>query len=284
MGTASNDTSGAGGHGIRLILTDVDGTILPKGRDEVSPACIAAFHAALDAGIHVGPASGRGTTRVPSVFANDEACCRTLLAANGMQVYLDGDLIHEAHIERGALVEVAGVVRQVPGAGLICFDGPRALVVEGSVDDLRRSFRSYAATARPVSEVPRFPIVKANVFTPVDLRATQAVTDLLRERVPQIDYSLPMPGFINTTPRGWSKASAVDMLATELGIGLDQVVCFGDSGNDIEMLSHVPNSAAVAGATPEAAAAARWHIGSCEDDAVAHAIAGIARGEWPFGH
>ena len=73
---------------IRLILTDVDGTILPADRDEASPTCVAAFHAALEAGIHVGAASGRGATRVPQVFGGDKACCRTLLAANGMQVWI----------------------------------------------------------------------------------------------------------------------------------------------------------------------------------------------------
>ena len=120
------------------------------------------------------------------------------------------------------------------------------------------------------------------MFTPVVLERTQQVIEVLRREVPQVDYSLPMPGFINTTPHGWSKASAVDVLAGRLGISLDQVVVFGDSGNDLEMLRHVPNSVAVANATPEAKAAARWHIGECADDAVAHAIAAVARGEWPF--
>ena len=48
------------------------------------------------------------------------------------------------------------------------------------------------------------------------------------------------------------------------------------------MLAHVPNSVAVANATPEAAAAARWHIGSCDDEAVADVLYALARGEWPF--
>lgn len=276
------------GHGaagdVRLVLTDVDGTILPYDREVVSDACLAAFHEALDAGIRVGPASGRGAARVPEVFGGDGRCCATMLASNGMQVCLDGELVHEEHIGRDALVHLAGVVAEleVPGCGMVCFDGPRALVVAGEVADLTRSFRSYASTARPVDEVPRFPVVKANVFTPPDRAVTARVVELLRRRVPEIDYSLPMPGFVNTTPTGWSKASAVDVLARELGIGLDQVVVFGDSGNDLEMLAHVPNSAAVAGATPEAAAAARWHVGRCEDDAVPRAISELARGRWPF--
>jgi hydroxymethylpyrimidine pyrophosphatase-like HAD family hydrolase len=83
-------------------------------------------------------------------------------------------------------------------------------------------------------------------------------------------------------PAGWSKATGVALLAERMGIGLDQVVVFGDAGNDLPMFEAVPNSVAVANATDEAAAAARWHIGRCEDDAVALAIEALVAGEWPF--
>ena len=74
----------------------------------------------------------------------------------------------------------------------------------------------------------------------------------------------------------------MQLICDRLGIGLDEVVVFGDSGNDVEMLSYVPNSVAVENASPEAAAAARWHIGSVDDDAVPAAIEELAAGRWPF--
>lgn len=267
---------------IRLILTDIDGTILPYDRSVVSQECRDAFHAAYDAGIHIGPATGRGATRVPSVFEHDEKCYATMLAANGMQVILDGQFIYEAHIPHEALIHLASIIHELPDCGMICFDGPQALVVEGTIDNLAKSFRSYAATARLISEVPSFPVIKTNIFTPPIQEKTAEIVALLRREVPEIDYSLPMPGFVNTTPRGWNKAAAVDYLAQTLGIAPEQVVVFGDSGNDLEMLSHVPHSVAVAGATDEARAAARWHIGSCEDEAVPQAIKKLAQGLWPF--
>lgn len=267
---------------IRLILTDIDGTILPYNRSTVSQECHEAFRAAYDVGIHIGPATGRGATRVPSVFDNDEKCYATMLASNGMQVILDGQLIYEAHIPREALIHLAHVIHELPDCGMICFDGPQALVVEGTVENLAKSFRSYAATARPISEVPTFPVIKANVFTPPTQERTAEIVSLLRREVPEIDYSLPMPGFVNTTPHGWNKAAAVDYLARTLDIEPEQIVVFGDSGNDLEMLSHIPHSVAVEGATDEARAAARWHIGACEKNAVPQAIKQLAQGLWPF--
>ena len=267
---------------IKLILTDIDGTILPYGQGTVSDACRRAFHAALDAGIRIGPASGRGAARVAPVFSGDEACCKTVLASNGMEVYLDGLLVHESHLEREDIIALADATRELEGCGVICFDGPQALVVSGTIENLRKSFPAYAPTARYVDEIPRKPIVKTNAFTPVDDQVTLHVLEFLRSRVPHIDYSMPQPGFVNMTPHGWNKGEAVKLLCRQLGIELEQAVVFGDAGNDVEMLSAVPNSVAVAGAAPDAKAAARWHIGAVEDDAVPAAIDALARGKWPF--
>ena len=267
---------------IKLILSDIDGTLLPFGQRVVSPRVIAAFHAALDAGMHVGPASGRGISHVTPSFAGDAACTATALATNGMQVYLDGTLIHEEHLPHEALEHVAEVIHDVPGTGAIVFKGGLPLLVEGTREDLAQAFPVYAEQSQAHVGIPSFPIVKMNVFVVGDLARTHEVFDLLVREVPELDFNVPMARFLNITPPGYSKASGIDILCDALGIGLDQVVTFGDGGNDLEMIAHVPNGVAVAGAVEEVAAAARWHIGPCEDEAVPAAIEALAAGEWPF--
>ena len=110
---------------------------------------------------------------------------------------------------------------------------------------------------------------------------TLEVVDHLRERFCALGLNVPMAGFVNTTPLGWSKASGIDVLCEELSITLDQVVVFGDGGNDVEMLAHVPHSVTVAEAVPEAVAASRHHIGRCADDAVADLVDDIIARRWP---
>ena len=270
---------------IKLILTDIDGTILPKGQKVVSEKMLAAIHAAIDAGLPVGVATGRAVSGALPTVGGDTACVQTALAPNGMQVYLNGDLIHEEYLDHDELLKVADAVRAIPGAGLICFGGPtlkEVHLVVGTVEGLRKSFPAYADLAIPANDVPSFPIVKANVYTPTDREATQEVLDTLRAAVPGIGFNLPMPGFLNIVPLGYSKADGVRILCEALGIGTDEVVVFGDGGNDLEMLGAVENSVAVANATPEVLAAARWHIGSCADEAVADVMSALAAGEWPF--
>ena len=270
-------------HNVKLILSDIDKTILPSGKRCVSDRMIAAFHAAHAAGIHAGPASGRGISHVAPAFGGDAACVATALGTNGMQVYLDGELICEKRLPLDACAQVLDVIRPLPHAGVIVFDDSgRPSLVDGSREALGKAFPLYAKEALDAEGLPDQPPIKLNVFVDGDLEATREVMELLQREVPALDFNLPLAGFINLTPPGWSKASGIDVLCEALGIGLDQVVVFGDGGNDVEMLAHTPHGVAVEGSAPEAAAAAHWHIGRCEDDAVAAAIEALAAGEWPF--
>ena len=267
---------------IKLILSDIDGTLLPRGQKELSPRVFEAFHAALDAGLAVGPATGRALPAVLPTFQNDAACVQTALATNGMQVYAGGELIHEEYLDHEGLVALAEATRQIPGAGMICFRGAEVYLVCGEREVLAPIFPAYAEDPIRVDSVPDFPVVKANLFIDADLAGTRDFMDRIAAEVPQLGYNLPLPGFLNVVPLGYSKATGIDIICRHMGISLDEVVVFGDAGNDAEMLGHVPNSVAVANAVPEVAAIARWHVGAAKDDAVPAAIAALAAGEWPF--
>lgn len=267
---------------MRLILSDIDGTILPFGRRSVSERTHEAFYAALDAGLYIGPASGRALHSVAPAFDGDARCTKTALASNGMEVYLAGKLIHREFLPHEAIQHIADVVARVPGAGLFCFVNGRTHLVEGDIAVLAKSFAAYAADPIFCDSVPDVDIVKANIFCPDELEATQELLEIMVKEVPELDFNLPCSGFLNVTPKGYSKASGIDILCEALGVTLDDVVVFGDANNDLEMIAHVPNSVAVENATDEVKAAARWHVGDCRDEAVQDAIFSLAAGEFPF--
>ncbi len=270
-------------HDIKLVLSDIDGTILPYKQPMVSERMRSAMHAALDAGIRVGPASGRGISHVAPAFGGDQALVATALGTNGMQVHLDGRLIHEEHLPHEALEHVVEVIKGHQGIGAIIFDPDGIpLLVQGTREDLAESFPVYARQAVYYQGIPSYPVVKMNVFIAGGMEPTRAAYDLVANEVTELDFNIPMAGFLNLTPIGYSKATGVDILCDALGITLDQVITCGDSGNDLEMLEHVPNSVAVSNATDEAKAAARWIVGACEDDAIADVLEALASGQWPF--
>lgn len=267
---------------IKLILSDIDGTLLPRGGALVDRRVIDAFHAALDAGLHIGPASGRALPAILPTFYNDAACVSTALATNGMQVYAAGELIHEEYLDHQGLCDLAEAVREIPRAGMICFRGAQVYLVCGEREVLAPIFPSYAQDLTACGEVPEFPVVKANVFVDADATGTQAVMERLAGCTPKLGLNTPMPGFMNVVPAGYSKATGIDIICKHLGIAPEEVVVFGDADNDLEMLTAVPNSVAVANATPAAAAAARWHIGPVGELSVPAAIEQLAAGHFPF--
>ena len=267
---------------VKLILTDIDGTILPYGSSVVSDRTIAAFHAAIDAGIVTGPSSGRFHSWIPAFFGGDEACCATAITANGLQVYHEGEMVLERGIDPEALRRAAAVLREVPGTGLIVFRNGTPRLVQGSRDDLAVAFPRYARECLDGDGVPDAPIAKANIFVRGSMDETRRLVALLNDEVDGLDFDVPQPMFSNVMPSGWNKGAALAWLCDYLGVARDEAVVFGDAGNDVPIFEQAVHSVAVSGALPEAVSAARWHIGACEDDAVAQAIEALAAGEWPF--
>lgn len=267
---------------VKLILTDIDGTILPYGHMRVSERTVAAIHAALDAGIVAGPASGRFHSWIPAFFGGDEACCATAIAANGMQVYHAGEMVLERTIDPDALRRAAAVLREVPGTGLIVFRDGSPHLVQGDREDLSVAFPRYARECLDAEGLPDAPVPKANIFVKGSLNDTRALVARLNREVDGLDFDVPQEMFCNVMPGGWNKGAAFAWLLDYLGISRDEAVVFGDAGNDVALFEQAEHSVAVAGALPEAVAAARWHIGTCEDDAVAEAIEALVAGEWPF--
>lgn len=269
-------------HRIKLILTDIDGTILPAGASRVSARTVAAFHAALDAGLIVGPASGRGHAQIAPFFGGDETCCATAIATNGLEVWCAGQQVSEHSLPRAALERTLALVRDTPGAGLIFFEGAEPRLLAGDRSVLARIMPAYAQACRPADALPDAPVLKANVFVDADAAGTAALVDRLNAEVEGLDFDIPMTGYANIMLSGWNKGRALHELCAHLGVTPEEAVVFGDAGNDLTMFAAAGHAVAVGNATPEAASAARWHIGRCEEDAVAAAIEALAAGEWPF--
>lgn len=78
---------------IKLILADMDGTLLPFGSRVVSERTHSAILSALDAGIAFGPASGRDYADLADAFDGDTRCFSTGIMANGKKVFSSGELV-----------------------------------------------------------------------------------------------------------------------------------------------------------------------------------------------
>lgn len=269
---------------IKLVLTDLDDTLIQNGLPRATDHALASIHALLDAGVHFGPVSGRIPSDLGWMFDDDEACYATGAPVNGQMVYVDGELVHVETLDGAELNRLAEALLQVPDACLAIYDINQSseegsgYFVSPDPAHARACMRHFKHFKRSVERLDESTYVKANIWCAGDRAHITAVRNTLRKEFPRMDFVFPGPKapIIDISPAGWSKGSAVCYLAHELGLSLDEVAVFGDSENDLSMIEAVPNAVAVSNAVPEIARAARWHIGSSADDAVADAFYQIA--------
>lgn len=270
---------------IKLVLTDLDDTLIRNGLPCASDHAIAGIHAMLDEGLHFGPVSGRIPRAMGWMFNDDAACYATAALSNGQMIYLDGELVHEERLDGPELNRLAELLSHIPKAVLTIYDvnapveDDAGYFVSPDAEHLRECHETFPHIRGDARRLDEPTYVKANIWCAGSREHLVSVRDMLREEFPSMDFVFPSrtAPLIDISPTGWSKGTAVRFLAKELGITLDEVATFGDSENDLSMIEAVPNSVAVANASEEVAQAARWHIGASADEAVADALFQIAQ-------
>lgn len=270
---------------IKLVLSDLDNTLIPHkpgepfGDASLSAKGFEAIRDLLDAGGHFGPVTGRSPSSMAETFPGAPWAYSTGAYANGQLVCVDGEAIHKEWTPAEPLQRVSDILDEQPDGFLVFFD----MDGDGPNWGVSRKYRmdqvsegDFLRVSRILPEVPE-PTLKVIVRLH-RYESTLRIYDLLRTEVPELDFVLPSPDatVIDITPKGYGKGSAVRIMAEALGLAPDEVAVFGDADNDISMLQAVPNSVAVANASPRAAAAAHWHIADALEDSVAQAIAQIA--------
>ena len=269
---------------IKLVLTDLDDTLISHDRDQesASPLAMEAIRALLAAGAHFGPVSGRTPASMAETFCGYEPAYATGAFANGQLVRLDGEVIHREYAPVEPLQRVADICDAEGDAALALYD-------------MDQDGQGWFVTTRPgrprvglsawsrrfgVASCVEEPSLKANVHLAQGSRVRHTeLRDLLRAEVPELDFVFPSntAPILDILPAGYGKGSAARILQEALGLRDDEVATFGDSENDLSMLEPYPHAVAVANACPEAKAATRWHIGPSAEDSVARALQQIAQ-------
>lgn len=269
---------------IKLVLTDLDDTLIRNGLPRATDHALEGIHAMLDAGLHFGPVSGRIPRAMGWMFNNDEACYATAAYSNGQIIYLDGELVHVERLDGPELNSIAEMLSHIPQCVLTIYDinapveDDAGYFVSPDRKHLAECHEAFPHIRGDALRLDEPTYVKANIWCAGSREHVTEVRDMLREEYPSMEFVFPSPTapLIDIMPAGWTKGTAVQFLAKELGITLDEVAVFGDSENDLAMIEAVPNSVAVSNASEEVARAARWHIGASADDAVADALFQIA--------
>ena len=266
---------------IRLLATDLDGTLLQSG-GTVSEENVRALGRAAEEGLDVIFVTGRPPrwmTDIPAMTGYQGLA----ICANGALTMdlATGEVLSATHIDPLIGLEVCGLLREVdPG---ITFAAELSLASDNFVID-----PLYETRWERDIQFPRMPVEQ--------MFETDAVIKLMAR--PSVNAKVDADSFLSSalavvaghvevthsdihnvlleiSVLGVNKGSGLENYATRLGHDASQVSAVGDMPNDIEMIRWAGRGAAVANAHDEVKAVADVHLPSNDDHAVAVLINSI---------
>ncbi|MGN0071710.1 MAG: HAD family hydrolase [Atopobiaceae bacterium] len=267
---------------IRLALSDMDNTLIPFGNPHVSKRTLDAIADARAAGVEFGPSTGRDYHELLRFFQGDASAFQTGVMSSGKKVMVDGEIVSLSLIDHGPLERMAEMLEDVPDVFLVAYPADTDItnpvwVIAADPEQVPTFQRRFKFEPHLVEQVPDVPLIAATLAATSGRPACRTIETKLRPAFPEFDIVSPTPDWYDIVPHGVSKASGLHILMEKLGLKDGEVVVFGDAANDVPVFHEVTNSVAVANATKEVAALARYHIGACADDGVAAALEDIAR-------
>ena len=263
-----------GPHDIRLVVADLDGTLLNE-----HGAVPSSFWPVLDwmrgRRITFAAASGRQYATLHQIFHGlDDGL--SYVAENGNLVVHQGQTVATHGLDLETSRRVIEIVRQAAGAGEGAGGRNLGLVVCG-VDSayVERDDPAFLAEARKY--YVRLDVV-GDLSLVTDRVLKLAVFDFDDAQDLAAGPLAPLAGthqvvvsgqhWVDVMARGVDKGGAVRQLQRALGATPAQTVAFGDYPNDLQMLEAADWSFAMANAHPDVAARARWLAPANTEDGV----------------
>ncbi|EPD67014.1 Cof-type HAD-IIB family hydrolase [Streptomyces sp. HGB0020] len=263
----------SGSADIRLIVTDMDGTLLDDAK-RIPPGLWETLAELRRRGVLFSPASGRQYATLAREFA-DVAEGMVFIAENGTYVVRDGVELSSDPLDPEVAARIVRAVRGLVADGVdvgavVC--GKRSAYVERSDEPFLAEVRKYYVQHRVVEDATVLDddVIKVALFDFGSAAHTTAPALAPFSATHQVVVS--GEHWVDVMNRTADKGAALRRLQTELGITPAQTMVFGDYLNDLEMLDAAEWSFAMANAHPDVIARARHLAPSNNDNGVLRTI------------
>ena len=259
---------------MRLVGTDIDGTILPRS-GQFSARTIAALGSLADAGIPLVLATARPPRWIDVVAAQlgiaGEAVC-----ANGAVFYdlATRSVVDHIGLPEDALLEVADALRAALPGVILALETTTGLSIEP------------AFPARESNTNPREVVAFERMEGVRDMTGVKMLAllpgghpdDMLDVALPLVSHLLEASHssvtdpLLELAPLGINKATGLARLAERHGVDPVDVIVFGDAPNDVPMFEWAGTGYAMGNAHDAVKAVASHVTASVDDDGVAMII------------
>ena len=253
-----------------LVCTDLDGTLLPNAGTTLGQYTQSVLKRVDEAGIPVVFVTGRPIRRTAPLWPH--------VGGHGVAIVSNGAITYDVH--NGRVLHIHGITPSVrlQAVGSIAAAVPGALFAIECLDGIRRT-PAFLDALRAPEHVPTGPIEEIWNVPAVKLlvRHDTLDHDHFYEAVHNavgdaLTLTWSIPGLIEISAAGVTKASALVQLCDEMNILAADVVAFGDMPNDLPMLEWAGQSYAMADGHQSVLSIADRAAPSCASEGVARVL------------
>lgn len=255
---------------IQLVVTDVDGTIVPK--DEILRPQMAELAQRLrQSGVIYTIATGRVESQVAGYLQQLGLEDTPYIACNGGVILRGGQVLSRLTVPLGPLRQVVAVAEALEMSVLYSVDGvERACRATDYVLQQQWDFDRYHQV-EPFTQAmwENLSIDKIVFMAKVRDGSLDAVEALCRRLPEEYGYKRYANKALEVLHRDSTKEKGLERLAGMLGIPMEQVMAVGDDLNDLGMLRAAGIGVAVGNAQPPAKEAADYVAqGACYEGVI----------------
>lgn len=252
---------------IRLIVTDIDGTLVPEGGSRLNPEYLPVIRELTDLGVRFAAASGRHTSSIDVIF--HELSDRIYyLGDNGACIQRGGEIVKGMYMDETDLRALLETLKKIPGHHMVLS------VKEGYYTDDkdevfdRLIYEEYKCVGKVADSLEDY--VKACLKLSLYCEdGARRIYDLFYDCWKD-KFAINVSGarWVDINGLGVTKGAAVRWMQERYEITPEETVVFGDNYNDISMMERAERSYASELSNSEIRRAAGRVVESYEKDGV----------------
>lgn len=240
---------------IKLIASDVDGTLVGDGEGKLNKKIVDAIRAIHDKGIHFVVASGRQWVSIENVF--EEVKDKIFyISDNGAYIGINGRSLFVNKMDDENARNLILDIRKNKDLVAIAADESSYYIEEKNdflMDWIRGGYRGRIEFVEDLTKVQN--IIKISVYSESIYGKADDIIAKYSDKL-LVNYAGKM--WLDCTAKGVSKGNALKKLQEAFEITENETMVFGDQANDVEMFNAAYYSFAVKNAAPIAKEAARF--------------------------
>lgn len=253
---------------IKALFFDIDGTLVSTRTHRIPDSTVSAIAEAKARGLRIYISTGRPPALMDNVGQLQErGLIDGYVTMNGSYVFTDDRVLCKRPIPEEDWRTMGAFCRD---HGYSCtFIGVDCAYVYQSDEKLERIFY-HELNARHMEPIDwqdiRFDVMQMSPF--IDLETENSIKPQLKG----CEFGRWHPGFVDINVAGCTKQEGIEVIMQELGLTKDEIMTFGDGGNDISMLKMAGTGVAMGNASGTVKAAADYVTAHIDDDGIAKAL------------